>query len=302
MSSSTSAQAQQPPVLSLESLAAAGLDVDAERSFMTSPPQPPLPQPSPPQAALAPTSAALSQSQVFPGGMRRKSFVNLESLPEAEEDTANSAARAPGTAEQDAPFDAHLVPSTHEPEVGAAAPPALPMLSSSSTPVPMHSCLDLQQQPSAPMLQPQPLPSASASPPPMSMSASHMRTSLHSLYMSMQGASSACIGAAALAAVPAMSAAAIARVESDVARLERLLSRERHDHAALRVWVAHRFLHLQSHINSLAIERNKLLRRIQAEADEAEAELEREVARVMGATPSQSSRRLAEARCQSSAD
>lgn len=330
---SASAQPQPQPypqpqpamsTLSLESLAAAdaGADTDQDGSSMTSPPQPP--QASPPQAT--------SQAQAFPGGVRRKSFVNLESLPEAEEDTAGSTARAPSTAgtgagavtgagtstgavEQDCGplFDLQLVAPTHEPEV-ATALPSLPL------PVPLRTCLD-SQQPSAPSLRPQPHPAAtSASPLPIGMNASHMRTSLHSLYMSMQApsvsasaVSAACIGAAAAAVAaasggpfapftPAMSAAAFARMEADVARMERLLGREQHDQAALRVWVAHRFLHLQSHINSLAIERNKLQRRIQAEADDAEAELEREVARVMGATPSQSSRRLAEARCQSSAD
>jgi len=91
-----------------------------------------------------------------------------------------------------------------------------------------------------------------------------------------------------------------AELERERARLERLLERERHDHAHMRVWVAHRFLHLQSHINSLCIERNKLQRRAIAEAEEEEQEHEREIARVMGATPNTISRRLAEMRCHSS--
>jgi hypothetical protein len=88
----------------------------------------------------------------------------------------------------------------------------------------------------------------------------------------------------------------------EIVRLRSQLKRERHDHAHLRVWVAHRFLHLQSHINSLMIEKRKLIAQHAAQEAERENEFEREIQRVMGAQPQNNvDLALLARRCKSSA-
>jgi len=286
------------------------------------------------QATSSSSSALLSlPSSMLPTEGRTRSTSNLAPLPETEEEllgsgrvgsasvTANTAREQTNQLQQqplapspnsDAPFYPMLQPASHEPELHStmAAAPAAPMLQPqplpSLTPLPPLDGAALTQVENLTMAKDdsifQPAPQQQQAQFPMATKANR------------DAAIPPAIDLAALEATPAQQQQQLqpasrrrssatsprADLERERARLERLLDRERREHAHLRVWVAHRFLHLQSHINSLCIERAKLQRRAQAEAEEAEREHEREIARVFGATPNTTHRRLTEMRCHSS--
>ena len=279
-----------------------------------------------------PVPSAVPGVGVGVAGMpRRKSFGSLEPLTEAPDEEGASAggiASKPSAAAL-AASHALLPPTASIPrEVSGPSGSPMPLLQPSTHEPPMLlGSRSIGMAAVAPAPEPLRLPPPASTIAPASSRANHRadaqatvssssadrpsatHSSLHSLYMSIQGGVAARSSAAAAAAAVASSGGSIggsralgasdsamspdapapvvlsARQEAELLRLDRCIHRERSDHAHLRLWVAHRFMHLQSHINSLCIERSKLQRRLEQQAQEQEKQFEREVARIAGATP-----------------